>query len=366
MSEVALKDIRKSFGDFKLFEGISLTCPAQQYLCLIGPSGCGKTTLMRMIAGLEYPDAGDILIGGRRVNDLAPAERDIGLAFQNYALYPHLTVAGNLAFPLRAPVRKGRYGTADIEARIREVANLLQIETLLERSVSQLSGGQQQRVSLGRSLVCNPRVLLLDEPIAHLDARLRYETRAELKQLQRRVGTTTVHVTHDQLEALSIADLIVVIKDGTVQQVGPPLDLYNAPRNAFVASFIGDPPMSLLKAALVTEKGSPALRIGTSLVPLPPALAIAAAAAGSRDVLVGLRPSQVQFAEEGDEGALSATVYSHESIGRQVELMLAVEESLLRHRIMAVRKMRVGEPARLRLSLEGAKLFDGKRGTALP
>ena len=261
MSEIVFLDIGKSFGALKLFESISLTCPAQKYLCLLGPSGCGKTTLMRMVAGLVDPDRGDILIGGRRVNDLPPGQRDIGLAFQNYALYPHLDVAGNLAFPLRAPGRRHKYSKADIDERIRSVAKLLQIETLLGRAVNQLSGGQQQRVALGRSLISEPSVLLLDEPIAHLDARLRYETRAELKQLHRRVGTTTVHVTHDQQEALAIADLIAVIKDGALQQLGTPLELYNNPRNAFVAGFIGDPPMSLLRGTVATEAGAPVLRV---------------------------------------------------------------------------------------------------------
>jgi multiple sugar transport system ATP-binding protein len=300
------------------------------------------------------------------VNELAPAERDVGLAFQNYALYPHLTVAGNLAFPLRAPFRRRRYNSIDIEQRIHEVARLLQIEALLERSVNQLSGGQQQRVALGRSLISNPRVLLLDEPIAHLDARLRHQTRAELKQLHRRIGTTTVHVTHDQLEALSIADVVAVIKDGTVQQFGPPLDLYNNPRNAFVASFIGDPPMSLLKAVLVTEKGNPAIRIGEVVLPLPPALSVAArAAAGTQEVLMGLRSFQIQLAGECDTTALKGIVYSHESIGRQVELILTVGESRLRHRSEGVRKVRVGETVSFCISLDGAKLFHGVNGLAL-
>lgn len=365
MSDVELRDIAKSFGSLQVFERISLTVPAENYLCLIGPSGCGKTTLMRMVAGLEQPDSGDVLIGGRRVNDLSPAERDIGLAFQTYALYPHLTVAGNLAFPLRAPVRKHRYSAADVDKRISEIAKLLQIEVLLGRSVNQLSGGQQQRVALGRALISNPRVLLLDEPIAHLDARLRYETRAELKLLQRRVRATTIHVTHDQLEALAIADLIAIINDGQVQQFGPPLELYNHPQNAFVASFIGDPPMSLLKATLATEKGRHILQVGTQLLPLPKALATAAAKTNTRDVLVGLRPFQIQLVGENEASALPATVYSHESIGRQVELMVAVGDSLLRHRSELTRKIQVGEPVRLKLSFEGAKLFDGVSGATL-
>ena len=332
MSEIIFRNIGKSFGPLKVFDDISLTCPAQKYLCLLGPSGSGKTTLMRMVAGLVDPDRGDILIAGRRVNDLPPSQRDIGLAFQNYALYPHLDVAGNLAFPLRAPGRRRRYGKADIEERIRNVARLLQIEPLLGRAVNQLSGGQQQRVALGRSLISEPRVLLLDEPIAHLDARLRYETRAELKQLHRRIGTTTVHVTHDQQEALAVADLIAVIKDGVLQQLGAPLELYDTPRNAFVAGFIGDPPMSLLAGSLLSETGAPALRVGGNMVTLPPALASSAASARSGKLLVGLRPAQLRLADPADADAVPAMVYSHESVGRQIELMLTVGDSRLRYR----------------------------------
>ncbi len=244
MAEIRFEQIHKRFGDFRLFEGLSLTCPAHKYLCLLGPSGCGKTTLMRMVAGLESPDAGEIRIDGERVDDLPPSARNVGLAFQNYALYPHLSVAENLAFPLRAPIRKGQYSEDDIQRRIKEVAALLKIDWLLRRSVNQLSGGQQQRVALGRSLIRNPRVLLLDEPVTHLDARLRYTMRAELKLLHGRIGTTTIHVTHDQQEALAVADLIAVMKEGRLEQLDEPLVLYHNPATAFVARFVGDPPMS--------------------------------------------------------------------------------------------------------------------------
>jgi ABC-type sugar transport system ATPase subunit len=365
MSDVAFRDIRKSFGPLRVFDGISFTCPSQRYLCLLGPSGCGKTTLMRMVAGLADPDAGDILIGGKRVNDLPPVARDIGLAFQNYALYPHLSVAGNLAFPLRAPARAGRYGKADIERRVLEVARMFQIEGLLHRAVNQLSGGQQQRVALGRSIICDPRVLLLDEPIAHLDARLRYEMRSEIKGLHRRIGTTTVHVTHDQQEALAIADLIAVIKDGELQQLGPPLELYHRPATAFVASFVGDPPMSLLRASLAAESGVTALRIADSVLRLPGTLATVAQKASSAEVLLGLRPAQVSLAEGNAPAALPATIYSHESIGRQLELLLTVGDGRVRYRTEKHRPVAVGDRLAVTLSLEGARLFDAATGAAL-
>jgi multiple sugar transport system ATP-binding protein len=364
MAEIRFEQIYKRFGDFQLFDGISLTCPAHKYLCLLGPSGCGKTTLMRMVAGLETPDAGDILIAGERINDLPPSARNVGLAFQNYALYPHLSVAENLAFPLRAPIRKGQYSEDDIQRRIKEVAALLKIDGLLRRSVNQLSGGQQQRVALGRSLIRNPRVLLLDEPVTHLDARLRYAMRAELKLLHGRIGTTTIHVTHDQQEALAVADLIAVMKEGRLEQLDEPLVLYHNPATAFVARFVGDPPMSLVGATLADDRGSSVLRLADAMLPLPDALAAQARAAPSRDVTVGLRPRHVTLAPDG-ERALSASVYAHEMIGRELQIMLAFGEDLVRCRTREPMPIAIGDKLQVRLSLDGAQLFDSASGKAL-
>ena len=294
MPGIAFRAIAKRFGSFRLFDSLDLTCPDQSYLCLLGPSGCGKTTLMRMVAGLEEPDDGDILIGEERVNDLAPSSRNVGLAFQNYALYPHLTVAQNLAFPLRAPIRRRQHGTADVADRVNRTARLLKIDTLLERRVDMLSGGQQQRVALGRALVRDPPVLLLDEPVTHLDARLRYEMRAELKRLHRRLEMTTIHVTHDQQEALAVADTVAVMRQGAVEQVGAPLELYNAPATAFVASFVGDPPMSILAADIVEADGVPALSIGGTEIPVPDDLRAAVGRASAATVLAGPPPAPGQ------------------------------------------------------------------------
>jgi multiple sugar transport system ATP-binding protein len=368
MSEIRFEQIHKSFDGFRLFEGISLRCPAGAYLCLLGPSGCGKTTLIRMVAGLEDPDSGDIWIGQRRVNDVPPGARDVGLAFQNYALYPHLTVAENLAFPLRAPIRRHRYSEADIRARVQELARLLKVDWLLHRRVTQLSGGQQQRVALGRSLIRNPRVLLLDEPVTHLDARLRYEMRAELKLLHQRIGTTTIHVTHDQQEALAIADLIAVIREGTLEQLGEPLQLYHGPATAFVAGFVGDPPMSLLSATL--EGGSAEglwLALPGGRLRVPESLRRDALCAPASEVLVGLRPRHVSLAhhETDGEDVLAATIYAHEMIGRELQLMLAVGDDLLRYRTPSVFPATVGQMMWFRLSLEGARLFDRTSGKAV-
>jgi len=365
LTEIGFREIRKNFGALCLFEGISFVCPAGKYMCMLGPSGCGKTTLIKMVAGLTDPDSGDILVGSVRVNDMPPQTRGVGYAFQNYALYPHLTVAENLAFPLKAPMRRRQFAAGDIERRVAEVAAVFQIDGLLHRGVGQLSGGQQQRVALGRSIICNPQVLLLDEPVAHLDARLRYDMRAELKQLHRRIGTTTIHVTHDQQEALAIADVIAVIKDGLLQQLGEPLQLYHEPATAFVAGFVGDPPMSLLRAALVADQGRPALAVQGTTLSLPDELAAQAAAAPSRDVMVGFRPRHVALATGGGAGAMAATIYTHEIIGRQLQLMLAIGDDLLRYRTDQPMKVAVGDRMHVALTFEGARLFDATTGRAL-
>src|SRR5258708_26435115 len=219
---VGLRGVGKRFGRVEALRGIDLVIPDGAYVCLLGPSGCGKTTLLRCVAGLETVDAGEIRIGSRRIEALEPFARNVGLAFQNYALYPHLDVKGNLAFPLRAPRYKAQFDAEEIEQRVSSVAALLQIEALLDKPVATLSGGQKQRVALGRALIRQPTVLLLDEPVTHLDARLRHEMRVELKLLQRRVGTTAIHVTHDRLDAQALGDLIVVMRDWLIEQVGSP------------------------------------------------------------------------------------------------------------------------------------------------
>jgi multiple sugar transport system ATP-binding protein len=365
MAEIRFDNIHMSFGALHLFRGLSLVCPDRKYLCLLGPSGCGKTTLMRIVAGLATPDSGDVLIGGQRVNDLSPGARNVGLAFQNYALYPHFSVGENLAFPLRAPGRRDRHNEADIQARVKQVSALLKIDSLLHRRVHQLSGGQQQRVALGRALIRDPRVLLLDEPVTHLDARLRHEMRAEIKLLHERIGTTTIHVTHDQQEALAMGDLIAVMREGRLEQLGTPLELYDNPTTAFVAGFIGDPPMSVLHARLAEKEGRPVLNIGGASLRLPETLTSQAQKAGSANALVGLRPHQVRLAEGSSDGDIITTVYSHEMVGREQQLMLALEPDKIRCRLSQPIQVKVGDTIRVRLALEGAKLFDAASGRAL-
>ena len=242
MADVSFRRVIKSFGTTNVIPELDLTIHSGEFTVLLGPSGCGKTTLLRMVAGLEDPTGGDISIGSRDVTRLRPSERDIAMVFQSYALYPHLTVAGNLAFPLRVQGVPKAERTRQVE----RVSNLLGLGALLDRKPRQLSGGERQRVALARAMVREPRVFLLDEPLSNLDAKLRASARDELKRFQRRVGTTTVYVTHDQAEAMGLGDRIAVMRDGRVRQLGPPVEVYDHPADTFVATFIGSPPMNLV------------------------------------------------------------------------------------------------------------------------
>ena len=252
MASVGVVDVRKSYGAQEIIHGVSIDIQDGEFVILVGPSGCGKSTLLRMIAGLEPITSGDIKIGGRVVNFLPPKDRDIAMVFQTYALYPHKTVAQNMGFALmlrRAP-------KAEIEARVKRAAEILDLVPYLNRYPRQLSGGQRQRVAMGRAIVRDPKVFLFDEPLSNLDAKLRVQMRAEIKELHQRLKTTTVYVTHDQVEAMTMADRIVVMHDGIVEQSGTPLELYDRPANMFVASFIGSPSMNLIKGTILS-KGRP-------------------------------------------------------------------------------------------------------------
>ena len=253
MASVGVVNARKSYGSQEVLHGVSVNISDGEFVILVGPSGCGKSTLLRMIAGLESVTAGEIRIGDRVVNDLAPKDRDIAMVFQNYALYPHKTVAENMSFSLRLRHKS----KAEIDARVRRAAEILDVTPYLSRYPRQLSGGQRQRVAMGRAIVRDPQVFLFDEPLSNLDAKLRVQMRAEIKELHQRLTTTTVYVTHDQVEAMTMADRIVVMRDGVIEQSGAPLDLYDRPANLFVAGFIGSPAMNLLKGAVQARRRAP-------------------------------------------------------------------------------------------------------------
>ena len=285
MAPVTLKAVAKSYGSTQVLHGIDIAIADGEFVVLVGPSGCGKSTLLRMIAGLETVTGGAIEIGGRVVNDLEPKDRDIAMVFQNYALYPHMTVATNMGFSLE---HRGA-SKAEIAERVRWAAGILGLTHLLERYPKQLSGGQRQRVAMGRAIVRNPQVFLFDEPLSNLDAKLRVQMRAEIKELHQRLGTTTVYVTHDQVEAMTMADRIVVMRDGNIEQIGSPLELYDQPANMFVGGFIGSPAMNFLAGSVA---GGGFLLADGTLLPLPEG-------ASDQAVHYGVRPEHLSLDPEG-------------------------------------------------------------------
>src|ERR1043165_7102583 len=270
MAQVNLRKLVKHYDETPAVRGIDLDIPDKEFVVLVGPSGCGKTTTLRMIAGLEDITGGDVVIGGEVVNDVPPKDRDIAMVFQNYALYPHMTVAENMSFGLRLK----RYPKAEIKARVDEAARMLDIVELIDRKPKQLSGGQRQRVAMGRAIVRNPKEVLFDQPLSNLDAKLRVQMRIEIKKVHQKVRTTTVYVTHDQVEAMTLADRVVVMNHGRIEQIGTPNDLYHKPATRFVAGFIGSPAMNFIPCRLEEIGGKPAIRLTDRIVfPLPPARA---------------------------------------------------------------------------------------------
>ncbi len=292
MASVTIQSVRKSFGETAVLHGVDIDIADGSFTVLVGPSGCGKSTLLRMIAGLEEITSGEIRIGEKRVNDVPPKERDIAMVFQNYALYPHMTVRQNLAFSLML----AKKDKATIEQKVGRAAEILALSALMDRYPRQLSGGQRQRVAMGRAIVRDPQVFLFDEPLSNLDAKLRVAMRSEIKELHQRLKTTSVYVTHDQIEAMTMGDRIVVMKDGRIEQVGSPLDLYDHPTNVFVAGFIGSPAMNFVPATLRVNGGAASLVLDDGTL-----LAAPRGAGGSdgQPVVLGTRPEHLLLASEG-------------------------------------------------------------------
>jgi multiple sugar transport system ATP-binding protein len=296
LASVTCRDVRKAFGATEILHGVSIDIRDREFVVLVGPSGCGKSTLLRMIAGLENITGGEVRIGDRVVNNLPPKERDVAMVFQNYALYPHMTVAANMGFSMRlrgAPQK-------EIDQRVQVAAGILGLMPLLERFPRQLSGGQRQRVAMGRAIVRDPQVFLFDEPLSNLDAKLRVAMRTEIKELHQRIETTTIYVTHDQIEAMTMADKIVVMHDGLVEQIGAPLDLYDYPDNLFVAGFIGSPAMNFLRGTVSANGSAEFQGPGGSRLPLA---AIPGNSHG-RPAVYGVRPEHFVLADDGAEAEI--------------------------------------------------------------
>ena len=319
MAAVAFREIRKSFGKTQILHGISLDIADGEFMVLVGPSGCGKSTMLRMLAGLEDITDGSIAIDGRVVNDVESKDRDVAMVFQSYALYPHMTVRDNMGFSLR--LRKERRQL--IDERVTTAAKILNLEAYLQRYPRELSGGQRQRVAMGRAIVRDPKVFLFDEPLSNLDAKLRVAMRSEIKALHQRLKTTTVYVTHDQVEAMTMADRIVVMHDGRIEQIGTPLDLYDRPDNLFVAQFIGSPAMNVVEGTLRRANGTAFVEAADGVRwPVP-----SAAGADGQPVAYGIRPEHLELASASESGAVPGEIIVVEPTGAETELLVQSGEA---------------------------------------
>jgi multiple sugar transport system ATP-binding protein len=359
MAPVDLRGLTKRFGDVVAVAGIDLAIADKEFVVLVGASGCGKSTTLRMIAGLEEISAGEIRIGDRRVNELEPKDRDIAMVFQDYALYPHLSVFDNIAFGL---VYR-RYGKAEIRRRVDEAAHILGIESLLDRKPRQLSGGQRQRVAMGRAIVRDPEVFLFDEPLSNLDAKLRVQMRTEIKKLHKRVPTTVVYVTHDQVEAMTLADRIVLMRGGAIEQVGTPDELYNQPATTYVASFIGAPTMNLLTGDVLTEGNRAAVRLESGAV-LPLPLPLPAGSGMPAALTLGIRPENFAW-QEVKGPALDVTAEVVEPLGSDTLVFFAIGASELVARLPPSLPIRPGDTVRLWPDLDRLHLFDAASGRSI-
>jgi multiple sugar transport system ATP-binding protein len=360
MASITLNNITKVYpNDVTAVRGVSLDILDGEFMILLGPSGCGKSTTLRMIAGLEAISAGDLLIGGRRVNDVDPKDRDIAIVFQNYALYPHMTVARNLAFGLKLR----HVPPSEIEGRITRVAALLGIEPLLSRRPSQLSGGQRQRVALGRALVREPQAFLLDEPLSNLDATLRASMRTELIKLHNTLGTTIVHVTHDQVEAMTMGERICIMKDGDIVQVGAPMEVYRNPADTFVAGFLATPPMNLLPGRIESGVDGLAAVIGICRLPIPAAYREAYAGHAGKPAVVGLRPEDFHRAATGavHTAPVDLVTVATEVLGPEVILVASLSSATgpeIHVRMPRDFRARPGAPVTLHFDLAEIQVFD--------
>ncbi|MFN8558984.1 MAG: sn-glycerol-3-phosphate ABC transporter ATP-binding protein UgpC [Dehalococcoidia bacterium] len=356
MARVYLEHVTKRFGDVTAVDDLTLEVRDGEFLVLVGPSGCGKSTALRMVAGLEEITAGNVFIGERRVNDVAPRDRDIAMVFQSYALYPHMSVFDNMAFGLKLR----RTPKQEIRRRVQATAELLGIENLLDRKPRQLSGGQRQRVAVGRAIVREPQAFLMDEPLSNLDAKLRVQTRAELIRLHQRLGATTIYVTHDQIEAMTMGSRIAVLRDGVLQQLDTPQTLYERPANAFVAGFIGSPSMNLLRTTVHVDGATVSLRHGAFTIPAPADLHGHLRPYAGRDVIAGLRPDEIREMRPANGAAIAipAVVDVIEPLGSEAYLYVHVAGESMTAMVSARTAARPGDQIQLWTTAEALHVFD--------
>ncbi|MBV8165737.1 MAG: sn-glycerol-3-phosphate ABC transporter ATP-binding protein UgpC [Alphaproteobacteria bacterium] len=358
MAQVTLRNLVKRFDRTEAVRGINLDIADTEFAVLVGPSGCGKSTTLRMIAGLEEVSDGEVMIGGDLVNDVPPKDRDIAMVFQNYALYPHMTVFENMSFGLRLK----KFPKAEIKERVENAARILDITELLDRKPRQLSGGQRQRVAMGRAIVRNPKVFLFDEPLSNLDAKLRVQMRTEIKKVHQKVKTTTVYVTHDQVEAMTLADRVVVMNAGTIEQVGAPNDLYHSPRTRFVAGFIGSPAMNFLPCTLEGNGDTLTAKLSDTLsIPIPAARTPSYKPVANKKLIFGLRPEHITEARQHPEpGTVDFTmpVEVVEPMGMETMVYFTVGGTEVSARVNPAAARGVGEPMRFAADLRHMHLID--------
>ena len=359
MARVDLKNITKKYGNVIAVQNMSLTIPHKEFLVLVGPSGCGKSTTLRMIAGLEEITSGEIFIGDQLVNDKDPKDRNVSMVFQNYALYPHMTVEENLGFSLKiAKVEKN-----EIIKRVKEASSILGLDELGKRKPSQLSGGQRQRVAMGRAIVRRPDAFLFDEPLSNLDAKLRTQMRTEIKKLHQKLETTIIYVTHDQVEAMTLADRIIIMKDGYIEQIGSPIEVFNEPNNVFVATFIGSPPMNIMKADVVKKENNIYFKVDDELfIPCPEFKQ--KKVNNEEKVLIGIRAEDISATDQRENNPNSwyfeKNIELSEPLGTETQLFLKLNNKEIISRMYNPREIKVGEKLTFAVNLKKIHLFNHK------
>jgi len=358
MARVELENLTKKFGEVAAVKNLSLEIKDKEFVVLLGPSGCGKTTTLRLVAGLEFPTEGKIYMNGEDITFVHPKDRKMSMVFQSYALYPHMTAFDNIAFPLKMK----KLPKEEIQRRVKKTAELLQIEHLLKRKPKELSGGERQRVALGRAIVKEPEVFLMDEPLSNVDAKLRVYLRGELKKLQRELKITTIYVTHDQVEAMTMADRIAVMEKGELQQVSPPEELYRNPMTSFVAGFIGSPPMNLIDCGLMEKNGKIFLDAGAFKIDVSDFSEILKKS--SSEVLLGIRPEDIKILhrESKERRDLTASVYTVEPLGVETIVTLKAGDKLMRARMLGKFVASIGDEVGLTLDRRKIYIFDRKTG----
>ena len=356
MAQVSVENVSKSFGSLTVVHDINVMVPDGKFIVLVGPSGCGKSTLLRMIAGLEEISSGVVKIGARVVNDLPASKRDIAMVFQNYALYPHKNVAENMGFSLKM----AHLPLTEINARVENAAQILGLEPYLKRYPRELSGGQRQRVAMGRSIVRKPQVFLFDEPLSNLDAKLRVQMRSEIRELHQTLGTTTIYVTHDQIEAMTMADQIVVMREGRIAQTGTPLDLYDNPASVFVAEFIGSPSMNMV-SAIVKGGAKPSVVLNEETLLLPPDLSVK----DGQEITLGIRPENLILSQKGKKNILTAKVIVIEPTGSETHVVMRFGKQDIVAVFRERHPLEIGQTIHLTYEPEKVHFFDTKTGLNL-